>query len=133
VVNAADIVVSPDGTIAYVASGAGNLPPELSLYSTQSLSHLSGFSIQGRGNNVEIAADGRIFAGSTNVSIGQTADVRVFNASGTQLATRLVAPGNGIAILDRQMRISGDGLRLITITGNPPLTGSMLILTNVAP
>jgi hypothetical protein len=132
-VNASDVALSPDGTVAYVASGAGNLPPELSPYSTQDLSHQTGFPIQGRGNNVEIAPDGRIFAGSTNVSIGQTADVRVFDAAGNLLATRLISPGGGISILDRQMRISGDGLRLITITGNPPLVPPSLVFTTVAP
>jgi len=132
-VNAADIAVSPDGNFAYVASGAGALPPELSLYSAQNLTHLGGFSIQGRGNNVEVAADSRIFAGSTNVSIGQTADVRVLDAGGNLLTTRLIAPVGPAVILDRQMKVSGDGLRLITLTGDPPAVSPSLIFTTVAP
>jgi len=132
-VNAADIAVSADGSVAYVAADAGALPPELTVYSPQDTTRLGGFSIEGRGNNVEIAADGRIFAGSTNISVGQTADVRVFDAGGNLLATRLIAPGGGVVILDRQLKVSGEGLRLMTIIGNPPSVAPTLVFTTVAP
>jgi hypothetical protein len=132
-VSAADIAVSADGSVAYVAAGASALPPELAVYSPQDVTRLGGFSIEGRGNNVDIAADGRIFAGSTNISVGQTADVRVFDAAGNLLATHLIAPGGGVVILDRQLKVSGDGLRLMTIIGNPPSVAPTLVFTTVAP
>jgi hypothetical protein len=134
IVNGSDIWVSADGTVVYVAAGTATTP-HLSLYSTSTLAQVNSFAIQGRGNNVEIATDGRIFAGSTNVSIGQTADVRVFSAGGTPGPTYLLAPVGPAVILDRQMKISGDGIRLMAITGDPPLSSPApaLIFTTVGP
>jgi BACON domain-containing protein len=132
-VNGADVAVSPDGAIAYVAAGAGGLPPELAVYTTQNVTRIGGFPIEGRGNGVEIAADGRIFAASTNISVSQTADVRVFDAAGNLLTSRLVAPVGPAVILDRQIKVSGDGFRLIAITGDPPIAQPTLIFTTVAP
>jgi hypothetical protein len=132
-VNASDIAVSVAGTVDYVAAGTPNTP-HLGLYATEGLASIGAFAIEGRGNNVEIAPDGRIFAGSTNVFVNQTADVRVFDAAGNLLTTRLIAPGpllGGAVILDRQMKVSGDGLRLITITG--VFVAPSLIFTTVAP
>ena len=88
-------------------------------------------------NNAEIAADGRIFASSATTQIFDTADVWIFDANGTPLTTRKVAAGGGFdEIFDRQLRISGDGLRMMTITGDQfstPVSGVKLNFTTVGP
>jgi len=132
-VNAADIAVSADGTVAYVASGTNNGIIAVRKYSTQDLSFLGGFATDGLVNNVEVVADGRIFGASENVFTFGNPDVWVFTAAGTLLATRELAPGDSNNILPRQMKVSGDGLRLIVLTLNFPATDASLIFSTVAP
>lgn len=115
-----DLVLRADGAILYVASGAVT---ELSAYSTAGQNpayagaanspHPTGL----HPNNAEIAADGRLFASAAN-PVFNPADVWVFDANGTPLTTLKIAAGGINQILDRQLRISGDGIRLITITGD---------------
>ena len=132
-VNAADIAVSADGTVAYVASGTNNGIIAVRKYSTQDLSFLGGFATAGLVNNVEVAADGRIFGASENVFTFGDPDVWVFTAAGTPLTTRELAPGSAINILSRQMKVSGDGLRLIVLTADLPPATPSLIFNTVAP
>jgi hypothetical protein len=130
-VNAADIAVSADGTIAYVASGTSNGTIAVRKYATQDLSFLGGFATAGLVNNVEVAADGRIFGASENVFTFGDPDVWVFTAAGTLLTTRELAPGSSNDILARQMKVSGDGLRLIVLTLDFPSTAPSLIFNTV--
>jgi hypothetical protein len=132
-VNAADIAVSADGAVAYVASGTSNATIAVRAYSTQNLSFLNEFATSGLVNNVEVAVDGRIFGASENVFTNGLPDAWVFAANGTQLATRELAPGSSNDILARQMRVSGDGLRLIVLTLDFPNTAPSLIFNTVAP
>ncbi len=132
-VNAADIAVSADGTVAYVASGTNNGIIAVRKYSTQDLSFLGGFATAGLVNNVEVAADGRIFGASENVFTFGDPDVWVFTAAGTLLTTRELAPLSASNILARQMKVSGDGLRLIVLTADLPPATPSLIFNTVAP
>ena len=70
-------------------------------------------------NIVEIAADGRIFAGASNWY--DPVDVWVYDPGGAALATYRIA-GYAKSLLDRQLKISGDGIRMITLTDDPALT-----------
>jgi hypothetical protein len=68
-------------------------------------------------NNAEVAADGRIFASAAN-PVFDPADVWIFASDGTPITNLKVAAGGIDQIFDQQLRVSGDGIRLITITGN---------------
>jgi hypothetical protein len=133
-----DLVLSANGATLYVASGAVS---ELSAYSTAGQNPIyvgSGNSPHPTGlhpNNAEIAADGRIFASAGN-PVFDPADVWVFSALGAPITTYKIAAGGIDRIFDRQLRVSGDGIRMITITGDPftpPFNGSTLNFTTVGP
>ncbi len=134
--NGNDVALKGDGTTLYVASGG---VAELSAYVTsgQNPSYVRGKSPAPTGlhpNNAEIAADGRIFASARSFFF-DPADVWIFDSDGTPLTTRKVAAGELDQIFDRQLRISGDGLRMITITGDPfpSPSGVKLNFTTVEP
>jgi hypothetical protein len=134
--NGIDLAVRPDGTILYVGAGA---PGELSEYFTSGQNPTSagaGFATTPGGfhpNNAEIAVDGRIFASSSIIS-SDPADVWVFAADGTPGPTFKISAGSGEQIFDRQLRISGDGIRLITIVGDQIFdTGIKLNFTTIVP
>jgi hypothetical protein len=133
-----DVELSANGATLYVASGAVS---ELSAYSTSGQNPV----YAGAGNsphptglhpgNAEIAADGRIFASAAN-PVFDPADVWVFSALGAPITTYKIAAGGIDQIFVRQLRISGDGVRMITITGDPftpPFNGSTLNFTTVGP
>jgi hypothetical protein len=133
-----DLALRADGAILYVASGAVS---ELSAYSTSGQNPVyagAGNSPHPTGlhpNNAEIAADGRIFASAGN-PVFDPADVWVFSALGAPITTYKIAAGGIDRIFDRQLRVSGDGIRMITITGDPftpPFNGSTLNFTTVGP
>ncbi|TMH81352.1 MAG: hypothetical protein E6H49_07295 [Betaproteobacteria bacterium] len=118
--NGKDVAVNADGTRAYVASGA---PYAFSVYDAATsqgsmpvVQTLPGFPYP---NIVEIAADGRIFAGASNWY--DPVDVWVYDPGGAALATYRIA-GYAKSLLDRQLKISGDGIRMITLTDDPALT-----------
>jgi hypothetical protein len=120
--NGKDVAVNADGTRAYAASGA---PYEFDVYDAATMSvvqHLPGNAYP---NAVEVASDGRIFAGA--FVWYDPVDVWVYNPGGTLLATYRVA-SYAQALLDRQLKVSGDGLRMITLTSVPAL-----VFTTVGP
>ena len=70
------------------------------------------------------------------IGVFDPADVWIFDANGTPLTTRKIAGGGVDQIFDRQQRISGDGLRMITITGDQfsnPISGVKLNFATVGP
>jgi hypothetical protein len=131
--NGQDAIVKDDGSIFYVAAGA---PAELSAYQTsgQNPTYLgagqSPAPIGAHPNNVEIAPDGRILGSS---QFGTGADVWIFNADGTpySIPTLQVATVFGDVIVGRQLRISGDGVRLITLTNGPVPSGLKVNFTSI--
>ena len=130
--NGQDAIVSPDGAVFYVAAGT---PSELSKYLTsgQNPSYAgvgqSPAPIGAHPNNVKIAPDGRILGSS---QFGTGADVWIFNADGTpySIPTLQVATVFGDTLGTRQLRISGDGLRLITVAGG---SGILKVLFTTIP
>jgi hypothetical protein len=131
--NGQDAIVKDDGSIFYVAAGT---PAELSKYLTsgQNPSYAgvgqSPAPIGAHPNNVEIAPDGRILGSS---QFGTGADVWIFNADGTpySIPTLQVATVFGDVIVGRQLRISGDGVRLITLTNGPVPSGLKVNFTSI--
>jgi hypothetical protein len=119
--NGQDVALKADGTTLYVGSGGVT---ELSAYSTSGQNPVyagAGNSPHPTGlhpNNAELATDGRIFASAAN-PVFDPADVWVFSALGAPITTYKIAAGGIDQIFTRQLRVSGDGIRLITITGNP--------------
>lgn len=132
--NGQDVALKADGTTLYVGSGGVT---ELSAYSTSGPNPVyvgAGNSPAPTGlhpNNAEIAADGRIFASAANPTSGP-ADVWIFTANGTPVTTLKIAAGGIDQIFNRQLRISGDAMRLITITGDQVfVTGVKLNFTTI--
>jgi hypothetical protein len=117
--NGRDVTISADGTRVYVAAGS---PYVFSVYdaTTAGASMPVVQSLPGDAypNNAEVARDGRIFTGS-GVWYGPL-DVWVYNSAGTPLASFYVS-GYARELLPRQMQVSGDGLRMITLTDDPTL------------
>ena len=62
--------------------------------------------------NVELGPDGRIYCGRYSTP-STDKDVYVFNSAGTELGSVRLASTSGIGLLDRQLLLSGDGLRVI--------------------
>jgi BACON domain-containing protein len=117
-----DIAVSADGTRAYVA--AAN-PYEFDAYDTESETVVQALPGDATPSAVEVAVDGRIFGGAASW-YGPT-DVWVYSPTGTQLATYRMA-GYARSVLDGQLKVSGDGLRMIVLTDDPSL-----VFTTVGP
>ncbi|HEX9192850.1 MAG TPA: hypothetical protein VF871_03700 [Burkholderiales bacterium] len=115
--NGKDVAVNADGTRAYVASGA---PYAFSVYdaaaSQGNLPVVQTLPGDAYPNIVEVAADGRVFGGAFFGSA--TNDVWIYDAGGAALATHQIA---GL-LLDRQLKVSGDGIRMITLSDAPALT-----------
>ena len=127
-----DAAVRPDGAVFYVAAGGS---AELSAYLTsgQNPTYVgagqSPAPIGAHPDNVEIAPDGRIFGTS---EFGTSADVWIFNANGTPYSTpTLQFLAFGDHVVDRQLRISGDGLRLITLSVGPVPSGLKVNFTTI--
>jgi len=114
--NRKDIAMNNDASRIYLASG---YPYYFLVFDGTTFNQLSTLPGDTYPNIVEIAADGRIFAGA--FSWYGVNDVWVYGASGAPLATYRVA-GYAKALLDRQLKISGDGIRMITLTDDPALT-----------
>jgi hypothetical protein len=115
--NGQDVAMNADGTRVYVASGA---PYHFTVYdaaTTEStmpvVQTLDGTAYP---NNVEVAFDDRIVAGAS-VWYGPK-DVWVYSPSGI-LAQDFYVSGYAHAILMRQLKVSGDALRLLVLTDDP--------------
>jgi len=116
-----DLAVSNDGGLVYVPSHIYNSasgPNDIKGYDASSMlstmPEVRSFPIGTDPNNVEVARDGRVFAGRYIWDAG--ADVRIYNSSGTELGSYDVS-GSSQALFTGRLRLSGDGLRMITITG----------------
>ena len=106
-----DSALAQDGKHVYGASGAP--------YNCTAVDTATGLSTDLGSNypypgNVEVGPDGRIYCGRYSTVSGDK-DVYVFDAAGTQigLGLRLAGTSGLLNLLDRQLAISGDGLRVI--------------------
>ena len=105
-----DIALSADGSRVYNASGAP--------YYCTGESTATGAVVVQLGpdrvypGNVEVGPEGRIYCGRYS-TLSTDKDVYVFNSAGTELGSVRLASTSGIGLLDRQLLVSGDGLRVI--------------------
>jgi len=113
--NSKDVAISNDAARIYLASG---YPYYFLVFDGTTLNQLSTLPGDAYPNIVEVAADGRVFGGAFFGSFTNDNDVWVYDAGGAPLTTRQIA---GL-LLDRQLKISGDGIRMITLSDAPALT-----------
>ena len=104
-----DTTLAADGAHVYGASGAPYNCTSEDTSTGQSAALGSNYPYPG---NVEVGPDARIYCGRY-ATLSTDKDVYVFDAGGTQLGTVRVASTSGLGLLDRQLAISGDGLRVI--------------------
>jgi hypothetical protein len=110
-----DLAVSADGMQVYTASKA---PYVFHQYNGTTLSIDETLTADAYPNNVEIGPNG-LFYGAISSSYGPT-DVWVYDDTHTELNTHYLS-GYADEILDRQLALSGDGLRLMVLTTDPTL------------
>jgi len=104
--NGQDVAVNADGTRVYVASGA---PYEFDVFDTANMSLVQRLPGDAYPDNVEVAADGRIFAGAFTTS---SPGIWVY-APGGALLHQYAAGGFNLGA--GQLKVSGDGLRMSTV------------------
>jgi hypothetical protein len=112
--NCKDVAFSNDASRIYLACGAVY---HFMVFDGTTLNQISSLAGDAYPNIVEVATGGRIFGGAATV--GST-DVWVYDASGAPLTTYHVATSGQLK--DRQLKISGDGIRMITLSDAPALT-----------
>jgi hypothetical protein len=105
-----DIALNADGSRVYGASGAPYYCPGEST-ATGAVEVQLGTNLYYPGN-VEVGPDGRIYCGRYS-TLSTDKDVYVFNSAGTELGSVRLASTSGIGLLDRQLLVSGDGLRVV--------------------
>jgi hypothetical protein len=117
--NGKDVALSADGSRAYVASGS---PYVFSVYDaatiTSGMPVVQSLPANAYPNAIEIGADGRIYGGAS-VWYGPK-DVWIYNGAGV-LQSDYYVSGYARSLLDRGIAVSGDGLRMTTLTDDPSL------------
>jgi hypothetical protein len=120
--NVTDVAISDDATRVYIACG---FPYDFLVFDGTTMNQVGVRFASPYPNNAEIAADGRFFGGASAAFSPTVKGIWVFDPGGALLAE--YAAG-GFNLLPRQLRISGDGLRMTTLTSDPAL-----IFTTVGP
>jgi len=115
--NCHDVAIGNDASRIYLACGAVY---HFMVFDGTTLNQFPTSTLGGDAypNIVEVAADGRLFGGAMFGSFTNNNDVWIYSAEATQLATHQIA---GL-LLDRQLKVSGDGIRMITLSDAPALT-----------
>lgn len=120
-----DGALSPDGSVVYV--------PYMPQYNWRGYSTTTGGLViqlqSGKAypGNVEVGWDGRIYAGRY-AALSSEPDVFVFNSAGAEIGTLKVVTGS-FEMLDGQMALSGDGLRLLAATWDYSSSGELRFVT----
>jgi hypothetical protein len=114
--NGQDLAFSADGNQVYIASGAPYVFVALDIASLgMQPRYIAGNSYP---NNVEVAIDGRLFAGAS-VWYDPT-DVWIYSSAET-LLRQIKISGYARSLLPGQLKLSSDGLRMITLSDDPKL------------
>ena len=117
-----DGALNEDGSIVYAASGA---PYNWPGYSTATgLLAITLGGVLPYPGNVEVGWDGRILCGRYSTGAD---DVFLFDATGAQLGSYRLADPN--SLVDDTLRLSGDGLRVLGLTGNLGTEGALRYVT----
>jgi hypothetical protein len=125
--NTADYAFDEDGTRMYLAvKSPYDFYVADSTGTAQSMPHVQTLPGNAYPNNVEVARDGRIFAGNT----GYGKNAWIYAPDGTQLRSWEIAY---IGVLDRMLKVSGDGLRLVALVETGGGSPAGLSFTTVAP
>jgi len=111
--NCMDVAISNDVSRIYLACRAVY---HFTVFDGTTLNQISSLPGDAYPNIVEVATDGRVFAGAFFGPVAN--DVWVYDSAGGLLATHQIA---GL-LLDRQLKISGDGIRMMTLSDAPALT-----------
>lgn len=114
--NAKDIALTPDGSRVYVASGA---PYVFVGIDTTTMMQDQTLPADAYPSNVEIGSNGLLYGGISSW-YGPT-DIWVYSPAGVEQGTYYVS-GYAKQILDRQLAVSGDGLRIVALTDDPSVT-----------
>jgi hypothetical protein len=107
--NGQDLAFSLDGTRVYAASGAPYVFASMPFHSPNSITYLPGTAYP---TNVEIAPDGRLFAGAGDWY--GPIDLWIYRPDGTEQAQMRVA-GTQQDLEDDTLKLSGDGLRFVAL------------------
>ncbi|MFP2907920.1 YncE family protein [Pyxidicoccus sp. 3LFB2] len=113
--NGRDVAVNHDGSRVYAASGA---PYSFTVYDGQTLSVLTQLPADAYPNAVEVGPDNRLY-GAASVWYGPR-DVWVYDNAGLPLGSYDLS-GYARNILERQLKVSGDGKRFVVLTDDPRL------------
>ncbi len=129
--NSEDYAFSPDGSRMYLAVGS---PYDFYVVDTTvagtSLPQVQVLPGAAYPNNVEVARDGRIFAAIDGYADSSGHDAWIFSPDGTQLkAFNLAYYGIGVGSL----RISGDGLRMVSLPNGAYLTPEAIAFHTTVP
>jgi len=113
--NGSDVALTPDGKHVYAASGA---PYVFLRFNTETLQKDQELPADAYPNNVEIGSDGLLYGGISG-TYGPL-DVWIYNANGVEQSSYYVS-GYAQSIIDRQLVVTGDALRIIALTDDPKM------------
>lgn len=116
--NGRDVAVSPDGSRAYVAAGS---PYSVSVYDIgagATPAWVADLPADPYPAAVVVSASGRVFGAAS--SMYGAKDIWAYEPSGAAV-TSWRASGYAQEVIERQLAVSGDGLRLAVITSDPSL------------
>jgi hypothetical protein len=110
-----DLAISNDGSRVYVAA---NSPYAFNVYNGQSMELLPPLTADTNPNAIEVGPDNRIYG--TARALTGAKDLWVYDGAGVaQGSFRLAGYGKGV--LNRQLKLSGDGKRMVVLTDDPSL------------
>jgi hypothetical protein len=113
--NPKDVALSQDGSHAYTASGA---PYEFRVFDTDTMSLVGTLPANNYPNCMEVGENNLVYGGSSS-SYGPL-DVWIYDLDGVEQNSYYLT-GSGDRIHDRQLAVSGDGLRMIVSSSDPSI------------
>jgi hypothetical protein len=117
--NETDVAINDDATRVYLACG---FPYDFLVFDGATGSQIGTRTGAPYPNNAEITIGGRFVGGAFTVL---AKGVWVYEANGTFVADYIAG---GFNLLARQLQVSGDGVRMVTLTSDPAL-----IFTTIGP
>jgi hypothetical protein len=113
--NSVDLAINHDGSRVYVAAGS---PSSFVVHDGQTMNTLPSLVADTSPNAVEVGPDNRLY-GTANTRYGAK-DLWAYDNTGTALGSYRLA-GYAKIVLERQLKLSGDGKRLVVLTDEPSL------------
>ena len=113
--NGQDLALTPDGSRVYAASGS---PYVFIGFNTKNMQKDQVLPANAYPNNVEIGSDGYLYGGLNNASNPE--DIWIYDKNGVEQSSYLTE-GYSTDIEPRQLRVSGDALRMIALMDTPSM------------